>query len=129
MFGLSVLNVSYPVTSVGVCVVLSVPIQCAYVSIKALMNAVHLTYNMGLDEEESRSAPPHMLANAQVPKSVAAGPGWYFRNEGICRHRLDKIVVPGNITFGVELETFFPSTVNEDMLSSTLASGGGTGWR
>lgn len=59
-----------------------------------------------------------MLANAQVPRFVL------FRNEGIDRNRLGKVVVPGNITFGVELETFFPSRVNANMLNSTLASGG-----
>lgn len=70
-----------------------------------------------------------MLANAQVRRSVAPGRRVVFRNEGIGRNRLDKIVVPGNITFGVELETFFPSDVNAGMLSSTLAAGGGSGWR
>lgn len=50
-----------------------------------------------------------------------------FWNEGIGRPRLANIALPSNITYGVELEGFYPSNVDVATLQSALR--GAEGWR
>jgi hypothetical protein len=50
-----------------------------------------------------------------------------FRNEGIGRPRLANVSLPSNITYGVELEGFYPSNVDVTTLQSALR--GAPGWR
>jgi hypothetical protein len=52
-----------------------------------------------------------------------------FKNEGISRTRLQTVELPNTITFGVELETFFPSDVTVETLTNTLNGRVGSGWR
>jgi hypothetical protein len=63
-------------------------------------------------------------------RSVApAGRRVVFKNEGIGRERLQTVILPSNITYGVELEGFYPSHVDVSTLQSALSSNAGRGWR
>lgn len=65
-----------------------------------------------------------------TPNAVSGGRRVVFRNEGIGRERLSSVMLPTNITFGVEVESFYPSNVDVSMLQATLNScNAGRGWR
>jgi hypothetical protein len=50
-------------------------------------------------------------------------------NEGVGSSRLKDAKVPSGFTFGVELETFMPSTVSSADVQSALTRAGLSGWR
>jgi hypothetical protein len=52
-----------------------------------------------------------------------------LRNEGVGSSRLQDAKVPSGFTFGVELETFMPSTVSSADVQSALTRAGLPGWQ
>lgn len=63
------------------------------------------------------------------PRARTAGHTRVFRNEGIGRSRLFSTTITTSITFGVELELFFPSNVSVEDLSNALSRARISGWR
>lgn len=61
-------------------------------------------------------------------RQAAPGRRVVFKNEGIGRQRLQSVILPSNITYGVELEVFYPSNVDVSTLQSALSSVG-RNWR
>lgn len=64
-----------------------------------------------------------------MQQAVRAGRTVVSKNEGIGRQRLQSVVLPTNITYGVKLESFYPSDVGVSTLQSALSSNVGRGWR
>lgn len=69
------------------------------------------------------------MSAAAATSEVVGGRRKVFRNEGIGMHRLQDMRVTTDFTFGIELELFFPASVDANDVRSALRAAGITEWR
>lgn len=72
---------------------------------------------------------PRSAVQQRLVATAAAGRRVVFRNEGIGQARVESLDITTDLTYGVELELFFPSTVDVDRVRGAFQAAGLSNWR